>query len=180
MGSNKSVLEEHARDRHGGDDGSVLPVTFREIEIKKDFVQAIGIFWESWKVVNRIDLSDEDEYKINGKMEKMPRAEALLYHYLTTGHRVHLAFNGEAVCGIMVWLPVFDGLAAVRMLYFEESYRDKGLGVGLVLSIPEIRTVLFQTQKNIRPDLFLKQVEGRIRMVHEEGSLITWEMKMGE
>lgn len=152
-------------------------IVYRPIDWEKDFDATLSFLCEALLVINNEVLEKEIQLTIRGKTFKATELEARLWYYLESGHEIHLALDGDNICGILIFNWVFENIAAVKILYCRSEYRSRKVAIGLVRYIEAIQIALFQTMKALPPNQFLG-VAKNTRLISEGEKFKTWEMKI--
>lgn len=158
-------------------------IEYRELDRKsrKEINEVCGILWEFWLMVNRSDLSAMITVPVGPLDEiNLPAIEAELYSYFYQGCFVRCAWEENRCVGILIGNLLFQNILAIRALYTDNLYRDKGVGKGLIDSLSSgLKYILFQTHKNNPPQELFVKVNSRAKKLYENEHLITWLMGWG-
>jgi len=103
--------------------------------------------------------------------------EALLYWYLhDEGSKIRLHLTDNAITGFVIYNRVVEGIFAIRMCYSTPGASGSKIGAGLISSIDGIKTLIFQTRKDIEPSTLFEVTKGREIFLSETDDLKNWAM----
>jgi hypothetical protein len=123
------------------------------------------------------DKSRLRRIKIKGKQFDVTEIEATLYWYLDTeGCKVKIALHGDEIVGFLIYNSVLDGVFATRLLYVLPEYYGTKTGESLISSMGKVKTVIFQTKKDITPEGLHAVMRGREQKIGETDHAYTWIM----
>lgn len=135
------------------------------------------VFYIAWKEVLGEDKSNLIKITIRDVEHEVQEIEALLYWYmLDQGCSIKLCLVNYEIVGFLIYQPVFgDKVLSIRMFYLLPNFRKMKIGNKLIDSTGA-QALVFQTQKNIPPELMFKQIKNRPVKLIEDEKTITWTM----
>ena len=177
MDATISVSKEYEPDFVGNCDGYIPKIEQIAFDVSKHTEELLPIFYEAWKEVTGEDKSKSVKIILKDKEHEVLEIEALLYWYLLQEHcDIKLTLVDDRIVGMCIHRLIYDDITAIRFLYFLPKYRKMYLGKELIEKIGA-KVFIFQTQKNIPPELFLKGITDRPQKICESEKLITWSMQ---
>lgn len=172
MGPEFCLSEEHGSQQQDSD-CDLLKIEDLE---NKDIEPFIPLFNSYMAEVNQ----EDPLALIDVQGVQIPAGEARLLWHMYQSHRVIIVRNGaEQIVGFIVCEIPYGGIMVVRVLYFEKSYRGRGLMRKFVDSVgKDTKKIFFQTRVDNPPKELLTVTYGRRSKIWEDAKFITWEMEL--
>ena len=136
------------------------------------------IFWQAWLFIHGVDKSNTVKITIKGKEWDVQEIEALLYWYLhDEGSSITIAIADAEIVGFVIYNDVLESVKAIRMLYVVPGSKGTKVGMKLISNIEGLKTLIFQTKKNIEPMSLFEATRGRQIKLGETDLMTTWAME---
>lgn len=133
------------------------------------------LYWQFYMDAVGKDLSGLKSFDVEGEEVIVSEAEANIYAYLQTGHKIKVAYFGDVMCAFLIYLPVFESMYANKCLFVEKWARNLKLAKQLLNSVQKSHRILFKTLKDIPPKELLSHVgESRLIKIDEDEYMNTW------
>jgi len=175
MDLGESLSKEHVGDGCGQYNGQIFQI--KDFDLVNDTQKFLPVFWQAWLVIHKQDKSSPCCIKIAGKEWEVTEIEALLYWYLhDEGSKIRLHFSDNAITGFVIYNRILEGVFAIRMLFVVPGANGEKIGARLSSSLEGLKTLIFQTKKDIEPKLLFKETKGREKKLSETQEMITWAM----
>lgn len=155
-------------------------IKFKELDLNKtiEYWEFLGLFHDYWLEVNEEETANVIDWPMkDGSVIKTTKCEAMFEWMVDLGGKVQLALDNNQMIGFLVYHEIFGCIIVIRCMYTLREYYDKGIGKGLIESIPiKAKRVIFQTRKAKPPEQMLKNSKAYRSKVCETDLMITWEM----
>lgn len=177
MDSGLSVSQELSRIAHSERESHIPKVAFGPFDLTEHAEILLPLFYKGWLEVFGEDKSYFVTIKIKGVEHRVPEIEALLYWYLEQGCQIRICFSDGELVGMVIYQQVFADCVSIRFFYCLPEVRKLYLGKQLIDNIPDAKTLVFQTQKDVPPEVMFKRIGTRPIKISENNKLITWAME---
>lgn len=142
------LSEEHSCDTLSDHHGSFFKV-IDDVEIDLTFYpEFIEVLGEGYREINQ-DETIFDPFGDNG----MRVVDLYYYHGKNSGHKCKALLVNGKIEAVMRYLPVFDGVVAVKLLYSKKGIRGKSYSAFLIKSL-KAKIMLYQNRKANHPEWF--------------------------
>lgn len=175
MDIGENLSEKHLTNGRGKYHSEIFQV--RAFDLVGDLSSFLPVFWQSWLFIHGVDKSSLCKINIQGKEWEVQEIEAILYWYLhDENSNISIALYDNEIIGFVIYNKVLEGVKAIRMLYVVPGHKGTKAGVKLISSIEGLKTLIFQTKKNIEPESLFQVTRGRQVRLSETDEMITWSM----
>ena len=177
MDTSISVPEEYKPDSACNSNSYIPKIDFCNIDLATHTEEFLPVFWSAWNEIVGEDKSKAVKIQIKGVEHEVLEIEALLYWYmLDQGCQIQLALVNYEIVGFIIYQQLYEAkVLSVRMFYLLPSFRKMKIGNKLIDSTGA-QALIFQTQKNIPPEIMFDRIKNRPVKLIENEKLITWTM----
>jgi len=175
MDSGESIPKEPISNGPGSDNSPILQII--DFDLIRDTNKFLPVFWQAWLFIFGEDRSAMQRITIAGEERQATEIEGLLYWYLfDQSSKIRIALYDNEIVGFVIYNEVLETVLAIRILYALPGLVGTKTGYRLIDSLPGIKTVIFQTVREIEPEQMFSITRGRQVKLNETPEMITWAM----